>query len=85
MLDEINNYTNYTFSAIIGKVKTRNKFRVLMLKGEIKEVKESRYSEYYSALSIRSKFVTYLRQSMPKIYKALKKIEEVVLWWNTAK
>lgn len=62
MLDGFNIYSNREYENTINKLKKRNEFRRELIKGNLKELKQHKYKQFYLELGIKTKiklFITY--------------------------
>lgn len=66
MLDEINQYTHFSYDATIKKVKNRNAFYLLLEQGRFKEVKAKEYWDFYFETEFQRRAVLKLKNWLPR-------------------
>jgi len=74
LLDNFNKYSDYKYSNAVEKTKLPKQFRILLLNNKIKELKATRYKEFYNALGTKGKIKLHARWYFPKTYRLLKAI-----------
>ncbi len=71
ILDEFNEYTNHKYSDPVNRAKLLNEFEILVLSRKIKELKSSKYKEYYGEFGFIDKIKLYARCYFPGFYQKL--------------
>ena len=77
MLREVDEYTEYKYSAIIKKTILKNKFYLCLEQGKFDEIKKGELREFYNELNKKEKFLIYLKKYSPKTVVFLKKAKKV--------
>lgn len=71
LLDDFDIYSKSKFSKEIDKAKLNIKCQMLLLQGNIKELKSQSYRAYYDELGAKEKIKLYARHYLPKAYTKL--------------
>ena len=70
-----NDYANYKFSYEVERAVLLRKFEILILENKMKEVKSSKYKEYFDAIGITKKVKIYSGYYFPRQYAKLMSIK----------
>ena len=83
MLNEVNEYSNYKYNEAIKTRIEQDKFSLLVLKREFREIKIGALSRYYKSLTKKQKFMLMCQQYLPalisiyKLYNKHKKLRDI--------
>ncbi|EXJ23323.1 putative glycosyltransferase - possibly involved in cell wall localization and side chain formation of rhamnose-glucose polysaccharide [Alkalibacterium sp. AK22] len=81
MLDEINIYTEGEYLAVIENTKLYNRYLILQLKGNYREIKEGECSIIYNSLNFKGKAKIFIKQYLPSANNFLKSIRGKYKSW----
>lgn len=68
IFNEINKFSEYRYNDYLNKIITRMEFGKEMLSGNIENIKNIKYKEYYDELTFKNKIGVYLRKYSPSLY-----------------
>lgn len=77
MLKEVDEYTEYNYSATIKKTILKNKFHLYLEQGKFKEAKIGELRDYYNGLSKKEKLLIHLNEYSPNLLKCMVKVKKV--------
>lgn len=75
MLEEFNKYSDYRFDEDVKKVILEYDFNEELFRGNIKKMKEEKYSDFYKALTTKNKAAIYMMKYIPQVFIKLKMIK----------
>lgn len=79
MLFKVDAYSNYIYTDVIKNVVLRNKFNLILIKEEFKELQKVEYRTFYLELNTKYKFIIFLKQYFPRLSKVLRNIKRKVI------
>lgn len=72
MLIEVDEYSNYKYTAVVKKQIQKSRFNLMLKLGEFSEIKTGQFKEYYSSLDLKSKVKIFVKQHFPYTVKLLR-------------
>ena len=76
MLIEVDEYSDYKYSAVIKKHIQENQFNLMLELGKFSGIKTEQFKEHYSSLDLKTKMKIFLKQYFPytvKLFKTIKR------------
>lgn len=78
ILDNLDNYLEYKYTATIQRLKKAHEFEIAYILGDMTSMKEEEYKEYYSKLTVKQKIKIFIQVYIPKLYKLINRIYKFI-------
>lgn len=74
ILKNFNKFSDFKYDFIIKEEIKNREFEILLLKGNLKEIKSEKYKENYMKISVKNKLKTFIISINPKLFSLIRRI-----------
>ncbi|MER2125799.1 glycosyltransferase [Solibacillus sp.] len=83
MLEDLNRYTDYQYTAVINRTIARSQFYSLLEQRAYAAAKKDKYKQYYLELSFKRKMIIFIDQHSPFLSKTLRVVKRRLVGWTS--